>query len=146
VADSTAQTIYIDADPKTVMDVIADIGAAHEAGLGKVRQVAVDRRAVPRLAGEAIGDVAVRHRRIRRAQQLEDGESRRCRAQSLRADERAQLVEILSHGHDARLYATATRRASTCNSVASEICYAGDDVTARAHRDAGAHRAARASF
>src|SRR6185312_6854939 len=27
VADSTAQTIYIDADPKTVMDVIADIGS-----------------------------------------------------------------------------------------------------------------------
>jgi ribosome-associated toxin RatA of RatAB toxin-antitoxin module len=27
VADSTAQTIYIDADPKTVMNVIADIGS-----------------------------------------------------------------------------------------------------------------------
>jgi ribosome-associated toxin RatA of RatAB toxin-antitoxin module len=27
VADKTAQTIYIDADPRTVMDVIADIGA-----------------------------------------------------------------------------------------------------------------------
>jgi ribosome-associated toxin RatA of RatAB toxin-antitoxin module len=27
VADSTAQTIYINADPKTVMDVIADIGS-----------------------------------------------------------------------------------------------------------------------
>jgi ribosome-associated toxin RatA of RatAB toxin-antitoxin module len=27
VADSTEQTIYIDADPKTVMDVIADIGS-----------------------------------------------------------------------------------------------------------------------
>jgi ribosome-associated toxin RatA of RatAB toxin-antitoxin module len=27
VADSTAQTIYIDADPKTVRDVIADIGS-----------------------------------------------------------------------------------------------------------------------
>jgi ribosome-associated toxin RatA of RatAB toxin-antitoxin module len=27
VADSTSQTIYIDADPKTVMDVIADIGS-----------------------------------------------------------------------------------------------------------------------
>ena len=27
MADSTAQTIYIDADPKTVMDVIADIGS-----------------------------------------------------------------------------------------------------------------------
>jgi ribosome-associated toxin RatA of RatAB toxin-antitoxin module len=27
VADSTTQTIYIDADPKTVMDVIADIGS-----------------------------------------------------------------------------------------------------------------------
>jgi ribosome-associated toxin RatA of RatAB toxin-antitoxin module len=27
VADTTAQTIYIDADPKTVMDVIADIGS-----------------------------------------------------------------------------------------------------------------------
>jgi ribosome-associated toxin RatA of RatAB toxin-antitoxin module len=30
VADSTAQTIYIDADPKTVMDVIADIGSYPE--------------------------------------------------------------------------------------------------------------------
>ena len=27
MADSTAQTIYIDADPKTVMNVIADIGS-----------------------------------------------------------------------------------------------------------------------
>ena len=27
MADSTSQTIYIDADPKTVMDVIADIGS-----------------------------------------------------------------------------------------------------------------------
>jgi ribosome-associated toxin RatA of RatAB toxin-antitoxin module len=27
VADKTAQTIYIDADPRTVMDVIADIGS-----------------------------------------------------------------------------------------------------------------------
>jgi ribosome-associated toxin RatA of RatAB toxin-antitoxin module len=27
VADKTAQTIYIDADPSTVMDVIADIGS-----------------------------------------------------------------------------------------------------------------------
>ncbi len=27
MADTTAQTIYIDADPKTVMDVIADIGS-----------------------------------------------------------------------------------------------------------------------
>lgn len=27
MADSTAQTIFIDADPKTVMDVIADIGS-----------------------------------------------------------------------------------------------------------------------
>ncbi|MCV7174677.1 SRPBCC family protein [Mycolicibacterium sphagni] len=27
MADKTAQTIYIDADPRTVMDVIADIGA-----------------------------------------------------------------------------------------------------------------------
>jgi ribosome-associated toxin RatA of RatAB toxin-antitoxin module len=27
VADTTAQTIFIDADPKTVMDVIADIGS-----------------------------------------------------------------------------------------------------------------------
>lgn len=30
MADSTAQTIYIDADPKTVMDVIADIGSYPE--------------------------------------------------------------------------------------------------------------------
>jgi ribosome-associated toxin RatA of RatAB toxin-antitoxin module len=30
VADSTAQTIYIDADPGTVMDVIADIGSYPE--------------------------------------------------------------------------------------------------------------------
>ncbi len=27
MADKTAQTIYIDADPATVMDVIADIGS-----------------------------------------------------------------------------------------------------------------------
>jgi len=30
VADKTAQTIHIDADPRTVMDVIADIGAYPE--------------------------------------------------------------------------------------------------------------------
>jgi len=30
VADKTAQTIYIDADPRTVMDVIADIGSYPE--------------------------------------------------------------------------------------------------------------------
>jgi len=30
VADKTAQTIYIEADPKTVMDVIADIGSYPE--------------------------------------------------------------------------------------------------------------------
>ena len=30
VADKTAQTIYIDADPSTVMDVIADIGSYPE--------------------------------------------------------------------------------------------------------------------
>jgi ribosome-associated toxin RatA of RatAB toxin-antitoxin module len=30
VADNTAQTIYIDADPATVMDVIADIGSYPE--------------------------------------------------------------------------------------------------------------------
>ena len=30
MADKTAQTIYIDADPRTVMDVIADIGSYPE--------------------------------------------------------------------------------------------------------------------
>ncbi len=57
VADKTAQTIYIDADPSTVMDVIADIGSypdwvaeyketevleADEAGYPKVARLVLD--------------------------------------------------------------------------------------------------------
>ncbi|MGB3353203.1 MAG: SRPBCC family protein [Mycobacterium sp.] len=57
MADKTAQTIYIDADPSTVMDVIADIGSypdwvaeykeaevleADEAGYPKVARLVLD--------------------------------------------------------------------------------------------------------
>jgi len=57
VADKTAQTIYIDADPSTVLDVIADIGSypdwvaeyheaevleADEAGYPKVARLVLD--------------------------------------------------------------------------------------------------------
>ena len=57
VADKTAQTIYIDADPSTVMDVIADIGSypdwvaeyketevleADEAGYPKMARLVLD--------------------------------------------------------------------------------------------------------
>jgi len=40
-------------------DVVADVGAASEADLREVGQVAIDRGAVPRVRGEAIGDVGV---------------------------------------------------------------------------------------
>ena len=39
--------------------VIADVGAAHEARFDEVGEVAVDRRAIPFLRGEPVGDVAV---------------------------------------------------------------------------------------
>lgn len=52
VADKTAQTIYIDADPSTVMDVIADIGSYPEwvAEYKETEVLEVDDEGYPRTA------------------------------------------------------------------------------------------------
>ena len=82
--------------------VIADIGAARETGAREVGEVAVDRGAIPRLRGQAIGGVAVGHRCARSAKQLEHGDPRGRRTQAARAQRGAELLGVLRH--DVELY------------------------------------------
>ena len=89
--------------------VIANIGAPDEADLGEVRQVPIDRRAVPRRRRQAIRHVAMRHRHVGKPQQFEYCEPRWRRTQTLRANVLLQLSTsvrfcVRAMGHDGRAY------------------------------------------
>ena len=69
--------------------VITDVRAPDQFRFREIGEVAIDRGAVSRLARESIGDIAVRHRRVRRSQQLEHREARWRGAQAFAAHRRA---------------------------------------------------------
>ena len=80
--------------------VIADIGAAREAGSREVGEVAIDRGAIPPLRGKAIGDIAVGHRCGLGAEHLEHGDPRGRRTQTARAQCTAGLLGVLRHDRE----------------------------------------------